>query len=182
MASDVLLLQFKSHIAGKNATVRIFSDRIEWERPRGVSGGKLTAGILTSGVSLLATGVRSGRAGTEMIPIKNVSSVTTKRDGLRFTAVQVITSGNTIDFRVSHNEAGPIKDLLTELVLGNHPSQLAPKSSEPALANQAADPPPAPASATSGLVADLEKLAELRERGILTDEEFSAQKSRLLGN
>ncbi|MGV9298841.1 SHOCT domain-containing protein [Amycolatopsis sp. NPDC003676] len=181
MTSDVLLLQFKSHIAGKNATVQIFPDRVEWERPRGVSGGKLTAGLLTSGVSLLATGVRSGRAGTEMIPIKNVSSVTTKRDGLRFTAVKVVTSGNTIDFRVGHNEAGPIKDLLTELVLGSHPSQQAPASSEPAVAAPTTEPSDTPASATSSLAADLEKLAELRERGILTDEEFAMQKSRLLG-
>jgi hypothetical protein len=180
MTSDVPLMQFKSHIAGKNATVRVFPDRIDWERPRALSGGKLTAGLLTVGTSLLATGVRSGKAGTEMIPIKNIASVTTQRDGFLYTAVRVITSGNTIDFRVGHSEAGPIKGLLTELVLGRHPSQQAPA---PAPVGQPAYRPaaPTPAPATSSLASELEKLAGLRERGILTDEEFAAQKSRLLG-
>ncbi len=45
-------------------------------------------------------------------------------------------------------------------------------------------PPPAPAGGpASGVdVADqLRKLAELRDQGILTDEEFTLQKQRLLG-
>ena len=96
---------FTSHISGKNAKVAIYPDRIEWERPRGLSAGKLTAGVATGGFSLLATGFKNGKTGTEMIPIKNISSVATKRDGLLNTLVQVITSGNTIDFRVSHSEA-----------------------------------------------------------------------------
>lgn len=51
------LHEFTSHIQGKNAQVRIYPDRIEWEQKRGVSGGKLTAGVMTAGLSLLATGV-----------------------------------------------------------------------------------------------------------------------------
>jgi hypothetical protein len=35
------LLRFKSHTEGKNANVEIYTDRIEWERPRGISAGKL---------------------------------------------------------------------------------------------------------------------------------------------
>ena len=51
----------------------------------------------------------------------------------------------------------------------------------------AADPSPAtPAEATSkGLtdeaIAQLQKLAELKNAGILTDEEFATQKARILG-
>lgn len=46
-----------------------------------------------------------------------------------------------------------------------------------------AAPPPAPAAAPSGddLVAQLEKLGELRDKGILTDAEFEAQKAKVLG-
>jgi len=33
-----VLYSFVSHVDGKNAQVRIFSDRVEWEKPRGVSG------------------------------------------------------------------------------------------------------------------------------------------------
>ena len=42
-------------------------------------------------------------------------------------------------------------------------------------------PPPAPAS-TTDLVTELKQLAELRDQGILTDAEFSAQKAKLLGS
>ena len=48
---------------------------------------------------------------------------------------------------------------------------------------QYAPPPPAPAApADSGddMIAQLEKLGELRDKGILTDEEFAAQKAKLL--
>lgn len=40
--------------------------------------------------------------------------------------------------------------------------------------------PAAPAALTSEAIAQLQQLAELRTAGILTDEEFAAQKARLL--
>ena len=54
---------------------------------------------------------------------------------------------------------------------------------------QAAPPPPpppppapaAPAMGTDDMIAQLQKLGELRQQGILTDEEFAAQKAKLLG-
>jgi Short C-terminal domain len=43
-------------------------------------------------------------------------------------------------------------------------------------------PPPAPAAApSSDPVQRLSELAELRDRGVLTDEEFSAAKAKVLG-
>ena len=52
---------------------------------------------------------------------------------------------------------------------------------EPAYQQQA-PPPPAPAAAApQDPVAQLEKLAELKDRGILTDAEFAAQKAKILG-
>ena len=50
---------------------------------------------------------------------------------------------------------------------------------EPAYQEQA-PPPPAPAAAPDP-VAQLEKLADLKDRGILTDAEFAAQKAKILG-
>ena len=111
------LLTFTSHIAGKNARVDIWNDRIEWEKPRGVSGGKVLAASLTLGASALLTGLKNGDSGTEMIPVRSISSVTTKRDGMLNTVVSVITSGNTIDFRVSHAEAEQVRQILNELIL-----------------------------------------------------------------
>jgi Short C-terminal domain len=45
-------------------------------------------------------------------------------------------------------------------------------------------PAPAPSAASGGgddMIAQLQKLAQLKEQGILTDEEFAAQKQKLLG-
>lgn len=166
------LYQFTSHILGKNAKVEIYPDRVEWERARGVSGGKITAGVLTGGLSMLATGVRNGKAGTEVIPIKSISSVTTKRDGLVNSFVSVITVGNTIDMRVSHKEAAIVKQVLTDLMLGKHVSQ-----QDIAAAETAA---PEPAAAAPDHAAALTQLAQLHQQGILTDEEFAAKKAELL--
>ena len=166
---------FTSHIDGKNAAVSVFQDRIEWIRPRGVSGGKLTAGLLTGGMSLLATGFKNGKSGTEMIPVKSMSSVTTSRDGLLNTKVSVITSGNTVDFRVSHAEATHVKTVLTQLILGTHPSQQVP-STPPIYAAPAS----VPAAPQDDVMAQLARLGDLKTAGVLTEEEFSQKKSELL--
>jgi hypothetical protein len=42
-------------------------------------------------------------------------------------------------------------------------------------------PPPAAAPAEDPSIAELQKLAELHNQGILTDEEFSAKKAQILG-
>jgi hypothetical protein len=115
--SDVPVLEFASHVRGKNAKVRIYSNRIEWEQPRGLSAGKLTAGLATGGLSLLATGVKSGRAGMEMLPAKAITSVSSRRDGMLNTVVSVNTAAGAIDFRVSHSDAERIRGLLTDLIL-----------------------------------------------------------------
>jgi hypothetical protein len=48
---------------------------------------------------------------------------------------------------------------------------------------QAYAPPPqaAPASDTSSQLAEIEKLGELKAKGLLTEEEFSAKKAQILG-
>src|SRR5688572_13321539 len=51
-----------------------------------------------------------------------------------------------------------------------------------AAAQQAAAPPPPPAApAGDPTIAELEKLAALKQQGILSDEEFAAAKAKLLG-
>ena len=165
-----LLLQFKSHIEGKNADVLVYSDRIEWAREGLLgTGGKLALGAMTAGLSLLKTGVRSKQQGSEVIPIKAISSVTTQKDGLRFTRVSIICSGNTVDFRIGHDEAARVKELITSLVLGTHPSQ-----------QTAAAPPSAPAPAEPDVLTQIRKLGELKEAGLLTEEEFASKKADLL--
>lgn len=172
------ILTFTSHIDGKNAKVSVFADRIEWIKPRGLSGGKLTAGVLTGGVSLLATGVKNGKTGTEMIPVKSISSVTTARDGMMNTKVSVITSGNTVDFRVSHSEAAQVKQVLTQLIVGPHLSQGTPEPSKSV--EQIHTAPARTLTAEDDVMSQLGKLGELKAAGVLTDDEFNRKKSELL--
>lgn len=170
------LYTFTSHIAGKNAKVSIYEDRIEWAVARGISGGKVTAGFLTGGLSVLATGVKNGKAGTEMIPVKSMTSITTKRDGLMNSKVSIITSGNTVDFRVSHSEATIVKETLTKLMIGEKPDPVV----APAAAAAPVAAPPAPPAPPVDITAQLQQLASLRDAGILTEEEFTTKKAELL--
>ncbi|MFE6966970.1 SHOCT domain-containing protein [Agromyces sp. NPDC057679] len=202
---STLIYSFTSHILGKNARVRVYDTHVEWEKPRGVSGGKITAGILTGGVSLLATGVKNGKHETEMIPIKNITSIVTKRDGMMNSKVQVITAGNTLDMRVSHAEAAKVKDVVQRLMHGEHvdpinpesfsstgdtpavqpapaaagPAQQLPTPAAPALAAPPA-PAAAPAAPQQDVMSALQQLGALRDAGILTPEEFETKKTELL--
>lgn len=197
------LLRFKSHIEGRNSDVAVFADRLEWDQPKGWGStkGKAIAGAATLGASFLVTGVRGRRStGSEIIPIKSISSITTQRDGIRFSKVRVICSGNTIDFRVSHEDADRVKALITSLILGDRP--VAPPSTSSGQADwptgppssrstwpqtappqSAAAPPPSPVAppASTSVADELRKLAELRDAGVLSDEEFASQKAKLLG-
>jgi hypothetical protein len=109
-ADMAALMTFTSHIAGKNATVSIHEDRIEWEQK-----GRVTATRVLTGAALVGMGRKGGS--TEMIPIRHITSVTTRKDGLTNWAVSVVTSGNTVDMRVSKGEAEQIKQAITRLML-----------------------------------------------------------------
>ena len=49
-------------------------------------------------------------------------------------------------------------------------------------AAQPAAPPAAPAAAESSVIDQLKQLGELKAQGILTEEEFAAQKAKVLGS
>ena len=164
------LLHFKSHVDGKNADVSVYVDRIEWAKESTFGKGKLALGAATGGLSLIKTGVKGRQQGSEMIPVKSISSVTTDKDGMRFTKVRIICSGNTIDFRVGHHEAQRIKGIHSSLVLGSHPAQ---QTATPAA-------PPAPAGDSPDIADQIRKLGDLKDAGLVTEAEFAAAKADLL--
>ena len=163
------LTTFTSRIAGKNAKVRVYGDRIEWNR----------------------TSALGRPRDAEMVPIKSLTSVTSKKDGIAYHKVTLITTGNEIDFRVVKKEAEAVRALITSLILNGPPSQ--PTETPPPPESSATQPPPpgtppppnsppppaAPAP-TASIGEELERLVGLREAGHLTDEEFAAQKAKLL--
>ncbi|WP_239498570.1 SHOCT domain-containing protein [Microbacterium sp. PM5] len=171
---SVPLLSFVSHIDGKNARVSVWPDRVEWDRKGLLStGAKAGMAVMTAGMSYLATGV-TRKQSTEVIPVKSIMSVTTKRGlGLQ-TKVHVITSGNTIEMRIAHKEAEQVREVLMQLASGTHPSQ----TYSVAVESPAAAPTPTPA--VPDLAAQLQQLASLRDAGILTEDEFAAKKADIL--
>jgi hypothetical protein len=64
---------------------------------------------------------------------------------------------------------------------GTYPyDQPEPAYAEPQPAYQAPAQPPPPAAPTADPIQQLKDLAALRDQGVLTDEEFAAQKARIL--
>jgi Short C-terminal domain len=57
----------------------------------------------------------------------------------------------------------------------------APAEAPPAYEEPAPPPPPAPATMGPEMVEQLTQLAALKDQGILTEEEFAAQKAKILG-
>jgi hypothetical protein len=101
----------------------------------------------------------------EVTPVRSITSVQASKDGMLYTKVTAFASGNNIQFRFGHNEAQRFKDALMKLVLQG---------------------PPAPAAAPAPLpqpdvMDQLRKLGELRDAGILSEDEFLAKKAELLG-
>lgn len=159
-SSGAPLHEFVSHIAGKNAIVRVFPTHIEWETK---GNARVGLAMVTMGVSTAFKSGRRAGAGTEMMPIKAVTSVTTKR-GMLNSRLVIIASGNTIEANIAHHEAEAVKATLLRLI--NESSGAASAAAAPVPAGSAAD--------------ELTKLAALHQQGILSDEEFAAAKTRLL--
>lgn len=59
--------------------------------------------------------------------------------------------------------------------------QQQPQYAPPPQQYAAPPPPPAPAASQSDVIEQLKQLGELKAQGILTEEEFAAQKAKLLG-
>lgn len=88
------LLRFTSHVEGRNATVEVYPDRIEWSR---------TSMVLR-------------RKETNTIPIRQIQGVTTRRSSFLYTAVKVTTGGDAVEFHVSKSQAAEARELITKLV------------------------------------------------------------------
>ena len=98
------LLELTSHIAGKNAQVRLWPDRLEWSRKGRLStGAKAGMAAMTLGMSYLATGVRGKQEG-ESIPIRSISHVQRGNSGFQ-DKVTIRSAAGDLEMRVSRAEA-----------------------------------------------------------------------------
>jgi len=88
-------MEFTSHVAGRNAKVAIYPDRIDWSR----------------------TGLKAwgSRKDTNFIPIRQIQGVTTHKAGLGYTTVRVAAAGDATEFRVTKREAEQVRSTLLQL-------------------------------------------------------------------
>ena len=96
--------------------------------------------------------------------------------GMARTAV-VAGTATAVSNRVSRRQAG--RWAQQDQAAYGQPQYAQPQYAEPHYA-QAAPPPPAADSDPDDMIERLQKLGELRDSGVLTDEEFAAQKARIL--
>ena len=181
--NDYPMMQFDSHVAGKNATVRLWPDRIEWVQDGWMGPGtKVAMGAMTMGASLLATGAR-GKRDENIIPIRTISSVTSRKSGLTKNEGVVSSGAGTIALRCSEREAAQFKALLLrQMANGGMPPQQQIPPQRPVQQmppRQAPQQPPQPPRADP--MQQLQQLAKLRDAGILTEEESQAKKTDILG-
>lgn len=152
--TDESLMAFQSHVSGVNANVRIYPDRIEWEK---------RAGMFM-------------RRETSAIPTRMIQNVTTSISGIKSSVTIYTAGGEPVEMRVSRREADRIQELVLDLIRPGGRASAPPTPPPPAhVAGVAATP-------SIGIAEELRQLAELKDSGILTEEEFAAQKARLLGN
>lgn len=121
-AAENPALSFTAEISGAMSRVDVFSDRLEWTRVSGgVSAGKITAGILTGGMSLAATGVGKGgyrpkkTTDLSVLYLTDVNGVSSERSGRR-TTITVVTATQSLDMRLPRTEAEHIARRLDALV------------------------------------------------------------------
>ncbi len=97
-----LLVQGFSREDGKNSTVRVYPDRIEWIKQMSISS------------------VPRPASDPPVIPMETVVAVKAKKDGPLFTKVLLRTAKGQIVFRMPHEQAFQVRDAI-ETAIANRP-------------------------------------------------------------
>jgi hypothetical protein len=110
----------------------------------------------------VGTFTRKG-AGMEAWRYDRITAVSATKAGAIYSNVNIVGPGATLQFRTAHVLASHLRSVIQE---GIDSAQL----------HQHAAPPQISSDAD-----EIRKLAELRDSGILTEDEFSAKKAQILG-
>jgi len=97
-APSDLVIEALSREDGKNSTVRVFRDRIEWVKEVSISS------------------LPRARNDPPVIPLPTVAGVKAKKDGPVFSKVQLRTANGPIVFRMIHSEAQAVTAAITALL------------------------------------------------------------------
>ena len=152
-APSGMLVEALSRENGKNATIRVFPDRIEWIKAESISS------------------LPRSKDEPPVIPMGTVRSVKARKDGPLFSKLVLRTETATFVFRMYSPQAVEVRDTIGGLLAAG------PVASPPA-GNAAPLEPAAPATTPDELL----QLESLRDDGILSPEEFEAAKAQLGAN
>lgn len=150
-APSGLVIEALSRADGKNATIRVYPDRIEW--------------IKETSISSLP------RPSNEppVIPLSTVTAVRAKNDGPLFSKVVLRTDLGTFVFRMYSPQAVQVRDAIAGLLAAG-----------PIAPFEVAAPVPAAGDEAPGPASDyLRQLETLRDDGMLSPEEFEAARAQL---
>lgn len=110
----------KSRIDGKNADVRIYHDRIEWEQAARGAGWNITALALaccTIGISLIWMRPQFTTAATQMVPGARINGVSSRKDGPMHTTVTITSGQASLRVRLPHEKASEVVSVLSTLAV-----------------------------------------------------------------
>jgi hypothetical protein len=148
-AGPQLLIEALSREDGKNSTVRVYPDRIEWLKEQSISS------------------LPRPKDDPPVIPLSTVrGTAKARKDGPLFSKVILRTDRRTITFRMHSPVAVQVRDTINALLAGE---DVAPVGST-------APPPPKDWEPESD---DLQQLRALVADGMLSPEEFEAAKAQL---
>jgi len=184
MSIETPLLQLNVKVNAKPAILAVFNDRFEVAglTTGQVSGGKIALGVMTGGVSLLATGVGKGSYGrgvsggdvrdVTVVSLREVNKITRKRASKKKDLLTVLTAGDAWNFEVTADQAQQLQAVLQNSMNSLH----AAAHSAPAVVAVA---PGTPREKTA--IEKIHELTELYQSGILTADEYAQAKSNALG-
>lgn len=127
-------------------------------------GGNGILALTNQRIMFLKEGIINSKS--EDFPLKNVSSIQFKK-GTLFGSITIFASGNKAEIGNLDKVNG--QDFVDEV-----------RQRISAVASSPVNAPPAPTAPDP--LDQLKKLAELRDAGVLTPEEFAVQKTKILGN
>ncbi len=144
-----VVVEAMSREDGKNSTVRVYRDRIEWLKQESISS------------------LPRSKSDPPVIPLHTVRSVKARTDGPLFSKVLIRTERSTVVFRMHSPQAVEVRDIIQDLLAGR------PVASVESTAPSAAAPAPEPGGD------DLRQLELLRDEGFLTSEQFEEARAQL---
>jgi hypothetical protein len=148
-------LEFASLIDGKDATVRVFEDRVEWSKPM-LSAAKVATAVYSFGLTAATEGVQSTKhEKVKSIPMRSIRSVTSKQvTTVRYKVTVIKSSGTRLELRCIRQDAEEFVRLVRDGISGKFGSGRTPTPQPGTVVHAEPTPPPPLQGPPAGWYAD----------------------------